>query len=130
MKGNWFHGCGRRKTSVARVFVKPGEGSISVNGKPLEQYMGRESLRRMVIKPLEILGMLGKYDVLVNVCGGGPAGQAGATRLGLSRALLLVNPEDRGDLKKEGLLKRDPRAVERKKYGRHKARRRPQFSKR
>lgn len=121
---------GRRKTSVARVFFKNGSGKITVNGRPFEAYFPLETHRNAIIKPFEITDSLGKYDVQVNVEGGGPTGQAGAVILGVARALVSVNEENRGPLRKNGLLTRDPRMVERKKYGQKKARKRFQFSKR
>ena len=124
------HAIGRRKCSVARVFVKSGSGEIVVNGRKFEDYFSRPSLRLIVKQPLELLSISDKYDIAINLTGGGPAGQAGAARLGISRALVKIDAEQRGALKKEGFMTRDPRAVERKKYGRHKARKRPQFSKR
>lgn len=130
IKGNWTHAIGRRKEAVARVFLKPGKGEINVNGRKFEDYFGHETLKMIVMRPLKEVKGLDKYDIKVNVVGGGKSGQAGAIRLGISRALVLTNQENRPALKKIGLLTRDPRAVERKKYGRHKARKRPQFSKR
>jgi small subunit ribosomal protein S9 len=124
------HTIGRRKSSVARVFLKTGNGKITVNGREFEDYFSRPSLRLVVKQPLATLEALEKFDVAINLAGGGPAGQAGAARLGIARALIKVDPETRGALKKAGFLTRDPRAVERKKYGRHKARRGTQFSKR
>jgi len=129
-KGGYTSAIGRRKTSCARVYLKAGSGAITVNGKPHDQYFGREVLRMMVRQPLTVLEQLEKYDISINVSGGGLAGQAGAARMGIARALTLVNAEHRPPLKKEKLLTRDAREVERKKYGRHKARKRPQFSKR
>ena len=125
-----YHAVGRRKVAVARVFLRPGDGKITVNGRPLDAYFGLESLRVMVEEPLRLTNTLGQYDVVVNVSGGGISGQAGAIRHGIARALLKVDPEFRPVLKKAGLLTRDPRMVERKKYGLKKARRAPQFSKR
>ena len=121
---------GRRKNAIARVFMKTGTGVIKVNGREFEEYFSRPSLRLVVKQPLTVLGIVEKFDFVINLCGGGPAGQAGAARLGISRALIKSDAEMRKALKKEGFLTRDPRAVERKKYGRHKARKRPQFSKR
>jgi small subunit ribosomal protein S9 len=125
-----YQGTGRRKTSVARVYLRPGSGRITVNDKPLEEYFARETLRMDINRPLGITGTEGSYDVAVNVDGGGHTGQAGAIRLGIARALLDVNPAFRESLKRAGFLTRDPRAVERKKYGQAGARRRFQFSKR
>ncbi len=121
---------GRRKTSVARVYLQAGEGKVTINDKPIEVYFPSPILRIIVAQPLELCGEQGKYDINVNVYGGGITGQAEAIRLGISRALLEINPEFRLQLKPEGFLTRDPRMVERKKYGRRKARRRFQFSKR
>ncbi len=124
---------GRRKTASARVRITPvseGEASIVVNGRDYEKYFPRATTQMVVRKPLEITERLGKYSFQITVTGGGFSGQVGAVRHGISRALETVEPELRSVLKKEGLLTRDPRAVERKKYGRHKARKRPQFSKR
>jgi small subunit ribosomal protein S9 len=125
-----FYGTGRRKESVARVRLVPGDGRIIVNGRTLDEYFGLETLRAIVRQPLVLTDTLGRYDVLVNVKGGGISGQAGAIRHGIARALLQVDPELRPVLKKAGFLTRDPRMVERKKYGLKKARRAPQFSKR
>lgn len=130
MKRSGINAIGRRKSSVARVWVRPGSGKIEVNEKECDQFFGRASHRILVRQPLVVLGKLEKYDVKANVCGGGTSGQAGAIRLGIARALVEMDPEARKALRAEGLLTRDPRAVERKKYGRHGARRRPQFSKR
>jgi small subunit ribosomal protein S9 len=129
-KGTWTHAIGRRKEAVARVFLKPGKGDITVNKTKFEDYFGLETLKMIVVRPLKEADALDKFDVKVTVAGGGKSGQAGAIRLGISRALIMINPENRPPLKKLGLLTRDPREVERKKYGRHKARKRPQFSKR
>jgi small subunit ribosomal protein S9 len=121
---------GRRKTAVARVFLRPGNGEIIVNGRALEEYFPRETLRMIVCQPFELTGARGEFKVLVNVRGGGISAQAQAVRHGVSRALLSHNPDWRPVLKQAGFLTRDPRAVERKKYGLHKARKRPQYSKR
>jgi small subunit ribosomal protein S9 len=121
---------GRRKTSVARIFVRQGKGTISINDRSLEEYFGRETARMIVLQPFDVTQTLGSFDIEVNVKGGGSSGQAGAIRHGITRALMEVNPEFRSPLKKAGFVTRDPRAVERKKYGRHKARKRPQYSKR
>ena len=121
---------GRRKTSVARIYMTAGKGEITVNNRSLEDYFPSEILRTIVRQPLNIVDVDGSYDLKVNVDGGGPAGQAEAVRLAVSRALVEVDAEFRPPLKKEGFLTRDPRMVERKKYGRRKARRRFQFSKR
>ncbi len=127
---NGFYATGRRKESTARVWVKEGNGTIVVNGRPLDEYFGRETSKMILNQPLQILEQVGKVDVTVNVVGGGLSGQAGAIRHGLSRALCLLNPEFRTALKKAGFLTRDARVVERKKYGQPGARRRFQFSKR
>lgn len=130
IKGNVKHAVGRRKTAIARVFLKPGSGDITVNGLPHAEYFGRETSVMVLRQPLELLGVASEFDIAVNVCGGGKAGQAGAVRHGIARVLLQVADENRPPLKKAGFLTRDAREVERKKYGRHKARKRPQFSKR
>lgn len=121
---------GRRKTAVARVRLTPGSGSIVINHRGLAEYFGRPTSRMIVQQPLELTSTAGAFDVSANVCGGGIAAQAAAIRHGISRALVVVNPDHRPALKKGGYLTRDPRKVERKKYGRHKARKRPQYSKR
>lgn len=121
---------GRRKTSVARVFLRPGKGAISINGRSLEEYFGRETARMIVLQPFDVTQTGSGFDIEVNVTGGGTSGQAGAIRHGITRALMQMNAEFRSPLKKAGFVTRDPRAVERKKYGRHKARKRPQYSKR
>ena len=125
-----FYGTGRRKSSVARVYLVPGSGNITVNKKSLDDYFGLETLKVIVKQPLVATGAEGKYDVLVNVYGGGFTGQAGAIRHGISRALLTVSADYRPVLKSAGFLTRDPRMKERKKYGLKGARRAPQFSKR
>jgi small subunit ribosomal protein S9 len=125
-----YYGTGRRKHSVARVRLVPGEGQIIVNKKNLDEYFGLETLKLIVKQPLNLTETLGKYDVLVNAHGGGTSGQAGAIRHGVARALLKVDPEFRPALKRAGFLTRDPRMKERKKYGLKAARRAPQFSKR
>ena len=127
---NQFYGTGRRKKSIARVYVKPGTGKIVINKRDIDDYFGLETLKVVVRQPLAATDSIGKYDVLVNVHGGGFTGQAGAIHHGLSRALLKVDPEFRPILKKAGYLTRDPRMKERKKYGLKAARRAPQFSKR
>jgi small subunit ribosomal protein S9 len=127
---NGFYATGRRKESTARVWLKAGTGIITVNGRELSAYFGRETSKMILNQPLEILEQKGKVDVTVNVKGGGLSGQAGAIRHGISRALCSFNPEFRPALKKAGFLTRDARAVERKKYGQPGARRRFQFSKR
>ena len=121
---------GRRKTSVARVILAPGSGKISINKKPLEQYFALETLRSDVLRPFEATQTLGKYDVRILVEGGGTTGQAGAIKLSIARALVELSDDNRGVLRTAGLLTRDPRMVERKKYGQKKARKRFQFSKR
>ncbi len=121
---------GRRKTSVARIYLKPGKGEISVNETKFEDFFPTGVLRTVVMQPLHLLEQADSYDIYVNVNGGGPSGQAEAVRLGIARALCELNPEVRPALKAEGYLTRDARMVERKKYGRRKARRRFQFSKR
>jgi small subunit ribosomal protein S9 len=121
---------GRRKCAVARVRLTPGDGKLVVNNRTLEEYFGRETSRMVVNQPFDVTNTHGQYNLAVNVVGGGVAAQASAIRHGLTRALLLANPEFRGVLKKAGFITRDPREVERKKYGRHKARKRPQYSKR
>ncbi|MGB3849759.1 MAG: 30S ribosomal protein S9 [Tunicatimonas sp.] len=121
---------GRRKTSVARLYMQPGNGTITVNKKPLDTYFPTEILQTIVKQPLTMVEEVGNYDLKVNVDGGGFKGQAEAIRLAVSRALVTINAEYRPPLKKEGFLTRDPRMVERKKYGRRKARRAFQFSKR
>lgn len=130
MKGGYTHAIGRRKTSTARVFLKPGSGKFTVNKKEFVDYFERDTLKMIVMQPLVLLEKVEAFDIMVNVEGGGKSGQAGAVRHGISRALIAFEAESRKALKAEGFLTRDPRAVERKKYGRHKARRRPQFSKR
>ena len=125
-----FYATGRRKTSVARVYLKEGRGDVVVNDRTLKDYFGRETSRMIVLQPFEVTNTSGQYDAKVNVCGGGISGQAGAIRHGITRALISVDAGLRSVLKKAGYVTRDPRAVERKKYGRHKARKRPQYSKR
>ena len=125
-----FIATGRRKTSVARVFLKQGKGKITINSRSLQEYFGRETARMIVMQPFDITQTGASVDVDVNVTGGGNSGQAGAIRHGITRALMLLNADFRSPLKKAGFVTRDPRAVERKKYGRHKARKRPQYSKR
>ena len=125
-----YYGTGRRKESVARVRLVPGTGKIVINGRDIDDYFGLETLKVIVRQPLNATSTLGKFDVLCTVTGGGVTGQAGAIRHGISRALLEVEGENRGELKKAGFLTRDPRMKERKKYGLKAARRAPQFSKR
>ena len=126
----FFYGTGRRKSSVARVYVTPGTGKITVNKKDVEEYFGLETLKVIVRQPFAVTGTEGKFDVSVNVYGGGFTGQAGAIRHGIARALLTVSADFRPVLKSAGYLTRDPRMKERKKYGLKGARRAPQFSKR
>ncbi|UFJ40692.1 30S ribosomal protein S9 [Brevibacillus humidisoli] len=125
-----YYGTGRRKHSVARVRLVPGEGRILINKRDMDNYFGLETLKLIVKQPLVLTETVGRYDVLVNVAGGGISGQAGAIRHGVARALLKADPELRGALKRAGFLTRDPRMKERKKYGLKAARRAPQFSKR
>ena len=125
-----YLGTGRRKKSVARVRLVPGTGVITINKRDIEDYFGYETLKMIVRDPMKLTDTLGKFDVIVNVYGGGFTGQAGAIRHGISRALINADPELRGQLKKAGFLTRDPRMKERKKYGLKAARRAPQFSKR
>lgn len=130
MAQEYAYGTGRRKCSVARVRILPGKGSITVNGRPLHEYFGRPILEITVKQPLVLVDALGKYDVIATVVGGGVAGQAGALRHGIARALLEADGEFRVPLKRAGFLTRDPRMKERHKYGLKKARKAPQFSKR
>ena len=125
-----YQGTGKRKTSVARVILRPGDGKTWFNGKPIEEYFPRAVLRQVALAPLKVAGVEGRYDLRVRVHGGGPTGQAGAVRHGIARALVESDPELRTPLKREGFLTRDARQVERKKAGLHKARKAPQFSKR
>jgi len=125
-----FYSTGRRKSSSARVYVKPGSGSINVNSRPLDQYFGRETARMIVRQPLQVADALDKFDIEVFVKGGGGSGQAGAIRHGISRALICYDETLRQSLRKAGYVTRDAREVERKKVGLHKARKRPQYSKR
>lgn len=125
-----YQATGRRKSSVARVRLIPGTGKFIVNDRNFAEYIPSAAIRLDVLQPLNLTETSTQYDIYVNVCGGGISGQAGAIRLGIARALLLVSPDFRSSLKKAGLLTRDPRATERKKYGLKKARRAPQFSKR
>jgi small subunit ribosomal protein S9 len=125
-----FYGTGRRKTSVARVWIKPGAGRIVINRRPFEDYFPRETLRMIIAQPLEITNTVGQFDILATVGGGGPTGQAGAVRHGLARALSRFDEKLRSPLKKGGLLTRDPRMRERKKYGQPGARQKFQYSKR
>ncbi|MBN1551476.1 30S ribosomal protein S9 [bacterium] len=125
-----YYGTGRRKTSVARVWIKPGNGKVNINGKTLEDYFKRQTLRMIIAQPFEVTAMVGKFDIYANIRGGGNSGQAGALRHGLARALVDYDTNLRAPLKKAGFLTRDPRQVERKKYGQRGARARFQFSKR
>ena len=130
MIDNYNYGTGRRKSAVARVFIKPGKGAFVVNDKPVDRYFGRETGRMVVRQPLVLVDKVNAFDVMVNVNGGGEFGQAGAVRHGLTRALIEFDPSLKSLLSKAGLVTRDAREVERKKVGLHKARRRKQFSKR
>jgi len=130
MVGDYYYGTGRRKSAVARVFLKPGKGGFQVNGKPVDQFFGRETGRMVVRQPLELTKNLAAFDILVNVYGGGESGQAGAVRHGIARALIEYDAGLKGALSAAGLVTRDAREVERKKVGLHKARRRKQYSKR
>jgi len=130
MSVNYNYGTGRRKSAVARVFIKPGKGDIVVNDKPLDVFFSRETGRMVVRQPLELTGTLDKFDIMVNVFGGGESGQAGAVRHGITRALIDFDATLKPVLSKAGLVTRDAREVERKKVGLRKARRRKQFSKR
>lgn len=124
------YGTGRRKTSTARVYLRPGAGEVKINNKAFEQYFPNETLRMIIRQPLQLTDTANKFDILVNVDGGGPAGQAGAIRHGITRALIEFNADLRRTLKHAGLVTRDPRIKERKKYGQKGARKRFQFSKR
>ncbi len=130
MVGDYYYGTGRRKSSVARVFLKPGKGQIIVNGKPVDQFFARETGRMIVRQPLEVTKNLSTFDIKINVYGGGETGQAGAVRHGIARALIEYDAGLKPALSAAGLVTRDAREVERKKVGFHKARRRKQFSKR
>ncbi|MBL8480875.1 MAG: 30S ribosomal protein S9 [Rhodocyclaceae bacterium] len=130
MATSYFYGTGRRKTAVARVFIKPGSGKFDVNGKPVDIFFSRETGRMIVRQPLELTNHLNTFDILVNVSGGGESGQAGAVRHGITRALIEYDEALKQTLRKAGFVTRDAREVERKKVGLHKARRRKQFSKR
>ena len=125
-----YYGTGRRKTSTARVYLRPGSGDVQVNRKAFDRYFPNETLRMIIRQPLQLTETVGKFDLVVNVAGGGPAGQAGAIRHGITRALLEYNADLRPALKHAGLITRDPRIKERKKYGQKGARKRFQFSKR
>ncbi|GAA5169008.1 30S ribosomal protein S9 [Viridibacterium curvum] len=128
--GQYNYGTGRRKTAIARVFIKAGSGKIVVNGKPLDQFFSRETGRMIVRQPLELTQNVDRFDIMVNVTGGGESGQAGAVRHGITRALIDFDAALKSPLKKAGFVTRDAREVERKKVGLHGARRRKQFSKR
>jgi small subunit ribosomal protein S9 len=130
MVGDYYYGTGRRKSAVARVFLKPGKGEFTVNGKPVDEFFGRETGRMIVRQPLEATKSLTTFDITVNVYGGGENGQAGAVRHGIARALIEYDAALKPALKGAGLVTRDAREVERKKVGLHKARRRKQYSKR
>ena len=130
MVGDYYYGTGRRKSSVARVFLKSGSGRIVVNDKPVDEFFGRETGRMIVRQPLELTNGLSSFDIRVNVFGGGESGQAGAVRHGIARALIEYDPTLKPALSAAGLVTRDAREVERKKVGLHKARKRPQYSKR
>lgn len=125
-----YYGTGRRKTSSARVFIRRGQGQITVNRKPLDEFFGRETARMIVRQPLELVNMLDQFDINVTVAGGGTTGQAGAIRLGVARALMEYDETLRSSLRKAGFVTRDARSVERKKIGLHKARKATQYSKR
>ena len=125
-----FYATGRRKTSSARVYMKPGKGKITINGKTSDDYLTRLQSRMVIMQPMDLLGQVGKFDLRVVVAGGGESGQAGAIRHGVTRALIAFNPEFKAELKKAGFVTRDPRMVERKKYGIRGARRKGQYSKR
>lgn len=125
-----YYGTGRRKTSTARVYLRPGVGDVQVNRKPFDTYFPNETLRMIIRQPLHLTETVSKFDILVNVTGGGPSGQAGAIRHGITRALIEFNADLRSALKQGGLVTRDPRIKERKKYGQKGARKRFQFSKR
>ena len=130
MIGDWNYGTGRRKRSVARVFIKKGSGQIVVNGRPVDEYFARETGRMIVLQPLDLTDNLESFDIKVNVHGGGESGQAGAIRHGITRALIQYDESLKAQLRQAGYVTRDARSVERKKVGLHKARRRKQFSKR
>ncbi|MDE5803440.1 MAG: 30S ribosomal protein S9 [Lachnospiraceae bacterium] len=129
-KSERYYGTGRRKKSIARVYLMPGTGKVTINKRDIDEYFGLETLKVIVRQPLVATETVGKFDILVNVCGGGTTGQAGAIRHGVARALCQADADYRPVLKKEGFLTRDPRMKERKKYGLKAARRAPQFSKR
>ncbi len=130
MASEQYYGTGRRKSSAARVFVRPGRGAILVNRKPLDEYFGRETARMIVRQPLDLTGLTDRFDINCTVSGGGSSGQAGAIRMGLTRALMEYDETLRPELRKAGFVTRDAREVERKKVGLHKARKATQYSKR
>ncbi|WP_091983210.1 30S ribosomal protein S9 [Pseudoalteromonas denitrificans] len=130
MMANQYYGTGRRKSSAARVFLRPGTGNIVINKRSIEEYFPRETARMVVRQPLELVEMAEKFDLLITVSGGGISGQSGAIRHGITRALMQFDESLRSSLRKAGFVTRDARKVERKKVGLHKARKRPQFSKR
>lgn len=125
-----YYATGRRKTSSARIYLKPGKGQVTINGKTSDDYLSRLQSRMVIMQPVELLAQAGKFDFKIVVAGGGESGQAGAIRHGITRALIAFNPEFKDALKKAGFVTRDPRMVERKKYGKHGARRSGQYSKR
>lgn len=129
-KKNVIRSTGRRKTAIASIRLSPGSGAIAVNDRSLEDYFPRDTARMRILEPFEVTETTGQYDIIVSVKGGGSSAQADAVRHGISRALVATSEEMRPALRKNGMLTRDPREVERKKYGRHKARKRPQYSKR
>jgi len=130
MSAQIYRGTGRRKSATARVFVKPGEGQITINKRSLDNYFGRETSRMIVRQPLQTANLDGKFDLFITVKGGGPSGQAGAIRHGITRALIEYDDNLKSSLRRAGFVTRDAREVERKKVGLHKARKRPQYSKR
>jgi small subunit ribosomal protein S9 len=125
-----WYATGKRKSAIARVWMQPGNGEIIINKKPVDEYLARPTLRMIIEEPFDLTETRGKYDIKVNVCGGGKAGQAGAIRHGITRVLMMVNPQHRATLKKAGMITRDSRVKERKKYGQPGARKRFQYSKR
>lgn len=129
-KENIYYATGKRKNAIARTWMKPGKGEIIINDRPVDEYFSVESAKRVIIQPLVLTNKLGSYDVKVKILGGGYSGQAGAIRHGITKALMLIDPDLRATLKKAGFVKRDPRVKERKKYGQKGARARFQFSKR
>jgi len=130
MADNQYYSTGRRKSSTARVYLRPGKGDITINNRNIDTYFGRETARMMVRQPLELVELTSKFDISVNVDGGGNTGQAGAIRHGITRALIIYDETLRAPLRKAGFVTRDAREVERKKVGKHKARKAPQYSKR